>query len=160
MQFKPRGANGGTRALSYLILFISAFGAATLLPFYSEVVLIGLLNRENAVWVWLVATSGNTLGAAVNWVLGRYLTRFEDKAWFPFKAKNLHRAQKGFQKYGVWSLLFAWLPIGGDALTFIAGVMRVRFGIFFLLTGIGKGLRYLVVILLYFGVNWTFFSAS
>jgi len=118
-------------------------------------VLVGILTRENAVWIWCVATTGNTLGSAVNWVLGRYLIHFEHKPWFPFKGKSLQKAQQGFQKYGVWSLLFAWLPIGGDALTFIAGVMRVPFFIFIFLTAIGKGLRYLVVILLYFGVTLT-----
>jgi membrane protein YqaA with SNARE-associated domain len=33
-------------------------------------------------------------------------------------------------------------PVGGDALTFIAGLMRVRFGVFLVLTAIGKGARY------------------
>jgi membrane protein YqaA with SNARE-associated domain len=56
------------------------------------------------------------------------------------------------QKYGAWSLLFAWLPIGGDALTFVAGVMRVRFEIFFALTAIGKGARYAVLYLIYSGL--------
>lgn len=101
--------------------------------------------------VWLVATTGNSLGAAVNWILGRFLTRFESRRWFPFKPESLHRSQAWFQKYGVWSLLFAWLPIGGDALTFIAGVMRVRFELFLVLTAIGKGVRYAVLFLLYSG---------
>ena len=138
--------------LAYLLLFLSAFGAATLLPGASEIAFIGLLEQGYAAfWLWAVATAGNSLGAAVNWVLGRYLTRFEDRRWFPFKPESLHRAQAWFQKYGVWSLLFAWLPIGGDALTFIAGVMRVRFGLFFLLTAIGKGARYAVLYLVYSG---------
>jgi len=102
-------------------------------------------------WVWLVATAGNSLGAVVNWILGRFLTRFESARWFPFQPESLHRSQAWFQKYGVWSLLLAWLPIGGDALTFIAGVMRVRFGLFLLLTAIGKGARYAVLFLLYSG---------
>ena len=102
-------------------------------------------------WVWLVATAGNSLGAAVNWILGRFLTRFETRRWFPFKPDSLHRSQLWFQKYGVWSLLLAWLPIVGDALTFVAGVMRVRFELFFILTAIGKGARYAVVYLLYIG---------
>jgi membrane protein YqaA with SNARE-associated domain len=137
--------------LTYLILFLSAFGAATILPFYSEIAFIGMLQQEyTPFWVWLTATSGNTLGAAVNWFLGRYLTHFEERRWFPFKAKSLHRSQAWFQKYGVWSLLLAWLPIGGDALTFIAGVMRVRFDLFLLLTAIGKGARYGVLMLLFF----------
>ena len=96
--------------------------------------------------LWLWATAGNTLGAAVNWLLGRYLLHFQERRWFPFKTDSLKRAQAWFQRYGVWSLLFAWLPIGGDALTFIAGVMRVRFPIFFVLTGIGKGARYAILL--------------
>ena len=139
--------------MGYSILFLSAFGAATILPFYSEIAFIAMLEQGYApFWVWLVATAGNSLGAVVNWVLGRYLTRFESKRWFPFKADSLHRSQAWFQKYGVWSLLFAWLPIGGDALTFVAGVMRVRVEIFFALTAIGKGARYAVLYLIYSGI--------
>jgi membrane protein YqaA with SNARE-associated domain len=46
----------------------------------------------------------------------------------------------------VWSLLLAWLPIGGDALTFIAGIMRVHFIVFIVLTAIGKATRYAVLL--------------
>ena len=42
-----------------------------------------------------------------------------------------------------WAI--AWLPIGGDALTLIAGIMRVPFSIFVVLVAIGKGLRYVVL---------------
>lgn len=140
----------GVKPLSYLVLFVSAFGAATLLPFYSELTLGYLLSQGHPIWaLWAVATAGNSLGSAVNWLLGRYLTRFESHRWFPFKGKALATAQSWFQRYGVWSLLLAWLPIGGDALTFIAGIMRVRFAVFFTLTTIGKGARYAVVIALY-----------
>src|SRR5690606_37572556 len=86
----------------------------------------------------LFAASGNTLGSAVNWGIGRFLLHYEDRRWFPFKKDKLGLAQRWFQKYGVWSLLMAWAPIGGDALTFIAGIMKVPFPIFILLTGIGK----------------------
>ena len=138
--------------LGYSILFLSAFGAATILPLSSELAFIGLLEEGyDPIWVWLVATAGNSLGAAVNWILGRFLTRFETHRWFPFKPDSLHRSQAWFQKYGVWSLLFAWLPIVGDALTFVAGVMRVRFELFFVLTAFGKGARYAVVYLIYSG---------
>ena len=102
--------------------------------------------------LWCIATLGNTLGAAVNWVLGRYFLKFESRKWFPFKPSSLHHAQAWFQRYGVWSLLMAWLPVGGDALPFVAGIMRVRFLYFFILTGIGKGIRYAIVIAAYFGV--------
>ena len=110
-----------------------------------------LLSKGHNIYsLWAVATLGNTLGAAVNWLLGRYLNRFESRSWFPFKPEKLHRAQAWFQRYGCWSLLLSWLPIGGDALTFIAGIMRVRFSLFLLLTALGKGIRYAVVIYLYF----------
>lgn len=92
--------------------------------------------------LWLFATAGNTSGSAVNWLLGRYLLHFQHRRWFPFKEDTVGRTQKWFQKYGVWSLLMAWAPIGGDALTFIAGVMRVNFIVFAVLTAIGKGVRY------------------
>lgn len=133
--------------MSYGLLFLSAFLAATLLPFYSEVVLVTLLLDGYSVFpLWLAATSGNTLGAAVNWAMGRYLLHFRDKRWFPFKTESLYRAQGWFQKYGQWTLLLSWLPVGGDALTFLAGVMRVRFFWFLLLCALGKGARYAVVI--------------
>ncbi len=115
--------------------------------------LVALLVRgENVALVWLCASIGNTLGAVVNWYLGRYLTHFESRPWFPFKPGSMKKAEAWFQRYGKWSLLMAWLPIGGDALTFIAGVLRVQFWSFLLLVFIGKSLRYAVVIGLYFGL--------
>ncbi len=94
----------------------------------------------------LIATVGNTLGAAVNWALGRYLLHFQDRRWFYFSREQIASAQKTFQRGGKWSLLFAWLPLGGDALTLIAGIMRVPLPTFIVLVGIGKGLRYAAVL--------------
>ena len=84
-----------------------------------------------SLWVW--ASTGNTLGSAVNWALGRYLLHFQDRRWFPVKAAQLERAQTWFRRYGVWSLLLAWTPLVGDAVTVAAGVMRVRFWLFLVL---------------------------
>lgn len=135
--------------MAYLSLFGAAFLAATLLPFYSEFLFLGLLAAGyDPGWLWFSATLGNTLGAAVNWALGRFLLHYQDRRWFPIKIRTLACSQRWFQRFGVWSLLFAWLPVGGDGLTFIAGIMRVPFGIFFILTAIGKGVRYLVLLLL------------
>lgn len=139
--------------IEYLILFSSAFLAATILPFYSEVVLFALLRQggDPALLV-AVATVGNTLGAVVNWLLGRYLLHFQDRRWFYFSRKQIARAQDWFQHYGFWTLLLAWMPVGGDALTLIAGIMRVRLWLFVLLVGLGKGLRYVSVVYLQ---EWT-----
>ena len=131
----------------YLTLFAVSFLAATILPAYSEVLFASLLAAGYDPWALFVwATFGNTLGACVNWALGRYLLHFQDRKWFPFKPDRLGKAQDWFQKYGIWSLLMAWAPIGGDALTFIAGIMRVPFPLFVLLTGLGKGARYAILL--------------
>ncbi len=131
---------------AYFALFASSFLAATILPFYSEVLLYALLREGgDPVWLVTVATVGNTLGAVVNWVLGLFILQFKHKRWFYFSDKQIDKAQSWYQRYGQWSLLFAWLPIGGDALTLIAGVMKVRFAWFILLVGVGKALRYIVV---------------
>ncbi|WP_088331602.1 YqaA family protein [Lacimicrobium sp. SS2-24] len=132
--------------MAYLVLFSSAFLAATFLPFYSEAVLFTLARQgEPAVLLIATATLGNTLGAVVNWILGKYLLHFQDRRWFYFKPAQLQRVQQWFQRYGIWSLAFSWLPVGGDALTFIAGMMKVRLLPFLLLVGLGKGVRYILV---------------
>lgn len=135
--------------MDLLLLFVSAFLAATLLPFYSEVVLFALLREGgDAALLVTVATLGNTLGAVVNWWLGRYLLHFQDRRWFYFSPRQIERAQTWYQRYGFWSLLLAWAPVGGDALTLIAGIMKVRLWLFLLLVGSGKALRYISVVYL------------
>jgi len=132
---------------SYFLLFSSSLLAATVLPFYSEVVLFALVRQgEPVVTLIIIASVGNTLGAVVNWYLGRFLLHYQDRRWFYFKRDQVAKMQYWFQRYGVWSLLFAWLPLGGDALTFIAGIMKVRIGVFLLLVGVGKSLRYIAVV--------------
>ncbi|WP_331344138.1 YqaA family protein [Cellvibrio sp. UBA7661] len=133
----------------YLSLFFTAFIAATLFPLSSEALLATLLYQHYSPWLlWIAATSGNTLGSCVNWYLGKECLRWQDKKWFPLKPTQLAKAQLHFQRYGVLSLLFAWLPVIGDPLTFVAGVMRIPFWRFLALVAIGKSLRYGAVILL------------
>lgn len=139
--------------VSYLVLFASAFLSATLFPFSSEALLVLLISQGKTVWLlWLCATAGNCLGASVNWLLGRYFLRFKSRKWFPFKPNSLNSAQDWFSKYGRWSLLLSWLPVIGDGITFVAGVMKLSFWQFFLLMSAGKALRYAVVIWLSLGV--------
>ena len=131
----------------YLGLFATAFLAATLIPISSEVVL-GALSAAQGFDIWLlvaVASTGNTLGSVVNWLLGSYCLRWQDRRWFLVKTDTLTRATARFNRYGLWSLLLAWVPIVGDPLTFAAGVLGVRFPIFVTLTTIGKTARYIAV---------------
>lgn len=135
--------------IAYLSLFLSAFLAATILPFYSEVVLFALLRDGGDPLVLVaIATVGNTLGAIVNWYLGINLRRFQDRRWFYFTPVQIDKAQAWFQRYGFWSLLLAWMPVVGDALTLIAGILRVRFWLFTSLVVTGKALRYIAVVYL------------
>ncbi len=138
---------------AYLLLFSSSFLAATILPFYSEVILFALLrNGNDPALLVLVATVGNTLGAVMNWMLGRYILHFRERRWFYFSDKQILRAQNWFQRYGFWTLLLAWMPIGGDALTLIAGMMKVKLWLFLFLVAAGKALRYISVV--YFSAFW------
>ena len=131
----------------YLSLFFISFLAATILPFSSELSLAGLITTSNYdnVLLLIVASFGNVLGSVVNWVLGFYSRNLTIKKWFPFKETQIERSSKWFNKFGRWSLLFAWVPILGDPLTLVAGLLRVRFLDFIILVAIGKVSRYLLV---------------
>ena len=147
------GAADGGDALSagdisiYGGLFVSSFLAATILPLSSEAVLAGLLvTRAGELPVLLaVATVGNTLGSVVNWLLGRAASRLRDRPWFPLSRERYEAAERRFQRYGMWSLLFAWVPIIGDPLTLIAGALRTPLLPFVILVGIGKAARYAAI---------------
>ncbi len=99
--------------------------------------------RPADVWTLVaVATCGNVLGAIANWMLGRSVVAFRKKPWFPLSPAQYARAEQTFRRYGLWSLLFSWVPIIGDPLTLIAGALRVRFWPFLVLVTIGKAARY------------------
>ncbi|MHC8299257.1 YqaA family protein [Pseudomonas sp. ZS1P83] len=132
---------------SYVGLFLAAFGAATLLPMQSEAVLVGMLLSDQYVASTLlaVATFGNVLGSALNWILGRSIERFRQKQWFPVSENKLEKAQQSYLRYGRWSLLLSWVPIIGDPLTVVAGAMREPLWSFLLIVTLAKGVRYLVL---------------
>ena len=135
----------------YLSLFAISFLAATILPFSSELTLAGLIATSNFdnLLLLIVASFGNILGSVVNWVLGFYSRNLSTKKWFPFKDKQIENSSKWFNKFGKWSLLFAWVPIIGDPLTLVAGLLRVRFLDFIILVTIGKVSRYLLIYYLF-----------
>ena len=132
--------------LGYVGLFVSAFLAATIIPLSSEIVLSALLlNGLSPVALVAVATIGNVLGSLVNYALGYWASLEVIKKWLKILDAKIARAEQRFAKYGLFSLCFAWVPIIGDPLTLIAGILRVRLLWFVVIVTAGKLMRYVVI---------------
>ncbi len=137
----------------YITLFFTALVAATILPSTSEALLATLITQEYHLGLLFVsATAGNTLGACINWWLGLKMMSYQDKKWFPVGDKEIKKAQKLYDKFGIYSLFFAWVPIVGDPLTVVAGAFKIRFWVFLPIVFLGKAARYAVVMLATLGV--------
>lgn len=133
--------------MSYFSLFLTSFASATLLPGGSEALFIYLLSEHLSPTLLLaIATLGNTLGSFINYILGKYATDFALSKG-SMKEKHLIKASSVFEKYGAWSLLFSWLPIIGDPLTFVAGIVRYSWWKFLMIVGFAKFARYIFVYL-------------
>jgi membrane protein YqaA with SNARE-associated domain len=134
----------------YFFLFFVSFLAATIFPLSSEISLVSLLktNIYNSFLLISAASLGNIFGSVFNWFLGFYLLKYLNKKWFPFKQNQIINASRRFNKFGVWSLLFSWVPVVGDPLTLIAGILRVNFLLFIILVTVGKISRYLFIYVL------------
>ena len=131
--------------LGYYGLFVAAFLAATILPLSSEIVLSTLLlSGLSPVSLVIIATIGNVLGSLVNYALGYWASVEVVKRWLKISEEEFVRAERRFVKYGLFSLLFAWVPIIGDPLTVIAGALRIRLLWFVILVSAGKLTRYIV----------------
>lgn len=140
--------------LGFLGLFVASFLAATILPLSSEVVLTALLlNGLPPAALVAIATLGNVLGSFVNYALGYWGSKEIVKRWLKMSDTEFVRAEQRFVKYGIFSLLFAWVPIIGDPITVVAGILRVRFAWFVVLVAAGKLTRYIVVSYLALQVN-------
>ena len=134
--------------LDLIFLFLSSFLAATIFPAQSELVLASLNIADNHDKFLLVAiaTTGNILGALVNWFIGYYLIKFKNKKWFPIQKRKIDKYSRFYRKWGILSLLLAWMPIIGDPLTVIAGIFKTNIWLFLTLVTIGKLSRYLLII--------------
>jgi membrane protein YqaA with SNARE-associated domain len=119
-------------------LFISSFLAATLLPGGSEAVLFGVLKAyPETLWIALgIAAVGNTLGGMVNFGMG----------WLWPQTQQLRHVEK-VRRYGTPALLFAWVPLIGDALCLAAGWLRLNPWQAALFMAAGKFARYWVIAL-------------
>ena len=130
----------------YAGLFITSFLAATILPVSSEFVLgFLLLNNYDPVLTITVATFGNVLGSVVNYMLGFWGSLLLIQKLLKISQNTIAHAEQRFRKYGVFSLLFAWVPVVGDSLTVVAGVLRINVFLSLGLVTLGKLLRYIII---------------
>lgn len=130
----------------YLTLFFSSFISATLFPLGSEALLIyNLLEGYNVYLLLFFATLGNTLGACLNYYFGFKGEEYLENKKILTVAK-IEKYKKFFDKYGIWVLMISWMPIIGDPITFVAGILKYRFKYFFLVVLIAKFLRYLFLV--------------
>jgi membrane protein YqaA with SNARE-associated domain len=130
----------------YWGLFIASFLAATILPLSSELVLTALIAGGLSVpWLLAVATIGNVLGSLTNYALGYFAKLDLIKRWLRMSDHDMRMAQQRFAKYGSLCLCFSWVPIIGDPLTLIAGVLRMHVLWFLVLVAPFKFMRYVLV---------------
>ena len=158
------GAAAGRFNSEFLLSDFATYGsmllmgliAGTFLPFVpasSELFLVGLLASRTGQPEALIAAAvvGNVLGGLLNYCAGRYISGLAGKTWFPATAAQLDYVGSKFNRYGVWILLLAWLPVVGDVIAVVAGLLRTEIKLFLVLTTIGKFARYAVIGL---GVAW------
>ncbi|CAN5409935.1 YqaA family protein [soil metagenome] len=132
----------------YLGLFVVSFLAATLLPIGSELFVTLMVARgNNSGLIWLVATAGNYLGALTNYYVGYWGGDFLFARYIQVKPESQQKAQALYQRWGAPVLFFSWVPIVGDALTVISGTLKLSLSVFTIWVLLGKGLRYVVVIM-------------
>jgi membrane protein YqaA with SNARE-associated domain len=128
--------------VQYLLLFLSAFAASTILPLPSEVPLVLVVRDTGSLfWPVLVATCGNYLGACTTYILARWAVQ----RFAPTGSTRWRHASAAVARFGAPALLLSWLPVIGDALVAVAGAARMPFGRFSLWTALGKAARYLFV---------------
>ena len=128
--------------MAELALFVSAFLAATILPFSSELAFVAALKNDMPfVHALFFASSGNILAIIFNYYLGYFLyEKTKRKLFHSFIGK---KAFLYGHKYGYFALLLSWLPVIGDPLTIVAGLVRLKFVWFVIIAGSLRIVRYI-----------------
>lgn len=127
----------------YTSLFMVSFLASTLVPIGSEWLLVLMLVKGYPPAATLMtATLGNYLGAVTMYLVGLYGGHWLTERVFRVSEAQQGRARDYYRRYGMFSLFFSWLPVIGDPLCLVGGMMRIHFGLFTALVASGKLLRY------------------
>lgn len=126
----------------FTYLFLTALISATLFPLGSEALLIYDITQGYSLWTLLFfATLGNSLGSLINYFLGLKGEEFCERKKY-LKKEKIQKYKNFFDKYGGYTLLLSWMPIIGDPITFIAGILKYNIKKFIILVILAKFLRY------------------
>lgn len=129
----------------YVSLFFMSFLASTLLPLGSEWLLVMMLaGGFDPLSSVTVATVGNYLGAVMTYLIGIGGGKWLIEKVLRVSPQQQERARHYYRRFGVYSLLFSWLPVVGDPLCLMGGMLKINFGLFSLLVAVGKLARYVV----------------
>lgn len=131
----------------YIGLFISAFLAGSVLPFSSEAVLLALLGIGlDPELLLLYASTGNVLGALLNFWIGRQGRLDWIEKYMHVKKESLEKAERFMNGHGAWIGFFSFVPILGSAITVLLGYMRANIIISLCAIILGKVIRYIIII--------------
>ena len=135
----------GLEELGLLGLFIGTFLAATIVPFSSDALYIGILLTGISPWaVFVIGTMGNWLGGVTTYFLGR-LAKWEwVEKTFKVKPETLEKQHNLILKYGVWVALLTWVPIVGDVIAIALGFYKCPAIWSMLLMLVGKAGRFAI----------------
>ena len=131
----------------YVGMLISAFLAGSIFPLSSEVVMLALLAAGLDPWQLVIyGTIGNVLGSMLNYGIGM-LGRIDwIEKYLHVNEKELDRAKRFMAGRGAWMGFFSFLPVIGEGITIVLGLMRSNVAITVISVIIGKFLRYALII--------------
>lgn len=127
--------------LAKLTLLVTAFFAATIFPLSSEAAfIVALENGMPHLSALVFASTGNILAIILNYYLGFFL--YERTKGKLLASRVGAKSYYYGHKYGYYALLLSWLPIIGDPLTLVAGVVRLKFVWFVCIVATLRVMRY------------------
>ena len=139
--------------MAELQLFIISFLSSTLLPGGSEAYLLYLLSLQqyDSMILLILASIGNSLGGMTNYVIGLLIINKFIKPQYNLHQQNNYylKSTQWIKKYGTAALLLSWLPLIGDLLCLVAGLVKLNWLKVLIFIYIGKFLRYAFVIGIY-----------
>ena len=112
----------------YIGMFISALLAATILPFSSDVVLMGLVAAGcSPMAIVVVATLGNWAGGLINYGMG-WLGKMEWlEKYFRVKHESIVKQKARVDKWGPLLAITSWIPFVGDIFAIVLGFYKAKF---------------------------------